>query len=37
LDLYFYREADAGEVLACLAQAFGARRKDAFSYRRHPG
>ncbi len=37
LDLYFYREADAGEVLAGLAEAFGARRKDAFSYRRHPG
>jgi len=35
LDLYFYQEADAGEVLRQLAEAFGARRKDAFSYRRH--
>jgi len=34
LDLYFYTEADAGEVLRGLAEAFGARRKDAFSYRR---
>jgi len=36
LDLYFYREgADAGEVLKHLAEAFGARRENAFSYRRH--
>ena len=34
LDLYFYQEADAGEVMRGLAEALGARRENAFTYRR---
>ena len=34
LDLYFFTEADAGEVMRDLARALGARREDAFRYRR---